>query len=183
MTMRGKDVVEVVDALVGAAVDVWVDGGWGVDALLEEQTREHDDLDLVVGVDDVPRLVVVLANLGYTEIKTWPESPEVFVLRARDDRRVDIHPVRFDAEGNGVQKIERGMEWTFPADGFTGSGTIAGCPIRCLTSEVQVLCHAGYELKDSDINDMRALHERFGLDLLAEQWEAIDSGDALTRGQ
>jgi len=31
-------VVEVVSALGGAGVTVWVDGGWGVDALLGKQT-------------------------------------------------------------------------------------------------------------------------------------------------
>src|SRR5438132_11983439 len=108
MTMRTEDVVEVVEALEDAGVAVWIDGGWGVDALLEEQTREHDDLDVVVGADDVPRLIVILANLGYTEIGTWPDSPEVFVLRATHDRRVDVHPVRFDENGDGVQKIEGG---------------------------------------------------------------------------
>jgi lincosamide nucleotidyltransferase A/C/D/E len=173
MTMTAQDVVEVIDALEHAGVDVWVDGGWGVDALLEQQTREHDDLDTVVGVDDVPRLVVVLADLGHNEIRTWPDSPEVFVLRAADDRRIDVHPVRFRENGDGVQKIEGGKEWTFPARGFTGTGVIGGRRVRCLTPEVQVLCHAGYELQESDAHDMRALHERFGIDLLPEQLKAI----------
>src|SRR5713101_5136561 len=124
MTMRTKDVVEVVEALERAGVDVWIDGGWGVDALLEEQTREHDDLDVVVAVDGVPQLVVTLANLGYAEIRTWPDSPEVFVLRAADDRRVDVHPVRFGDNGDGVQKIEGGRDWPYPARGFTGIGAI-----------------------------------------------------------
>lgn len=173
--MRAEDAVEVIEGLESAGVEVWVDGGWGIDALLAEQTREHDDLDVVIGVDSAPRLVVVIANLGYTEIRTWPDSPEVFVLRAADDRRVDVHPVRFSAQGDGVQKIEGRKDWTYPATGFTGTGTIAGRTVRCLTPEVQVLCHAAYELKESDAHDMRALHERFGVDLLPAQWEAIAS--------
>jgi len=177
MTMRAEDVVEVVDALERTGVEVWIDGGWGVNALLGEQTREHDDLDVVVGVDDVPRLVVILGNVGYTEIRTWPDSPEVFVLRANDDRRVDVHPVRFNDNGDGIQKIEGGREWAYPAAGFTGTGAIGGRPVRCLTPVVQVLCHSGYELKDTDVHDMRALHERFGVDLLPEQLEAIASSE------
>ncbi len=183
MTMRAEDVVQVIDALERSNVDVWVDGGWGVDAALGEQTREHDDLDMVVGVDDVPRLVVVLANLGYSEIRTWPDSPEVFVLRVADDRRIDVHPVRFDENGDGVQKIEGGRKWAYPARGFSGNGIIGGRTMRCLTPEVQVLCHAGYELKDSDAHDMRALHERFGVDLLPEQREAIRSRDTEARSE
>ena len=29
-------------------IKVWIDGGWGVDALLGECTREHQDLDIIV---------------------------------------------------------------------------------------------------------------------------------------
>ena len=167
--MRAADVIEVVEALEATGVEVWLDGGWGVDALLEEQTREHDELDDVVGVDQVPRLIEVLANLGFTEIKTWPDSPEVIVLRDADDRRVDVHPVRFDDEGNGVQKIEGGKEWTFPAAGFAGAGMVDGRSVRCLTPEVQILCHAGYDLDEDDIRDIKALHGRFGVEPLPEQ--------------
>jgi hypothetical protein len=47
-----------------------------------------------------------------------------------------------------------------------------------LTPEVQVLCHASYELKDSDAHDMRALQEHFGVELLPEQQEVVGSSDA-----
>jgi hypothetical protein len=29
-------------------IDVWLNGGWGVDALLGHQTREHEDLDITI---------------------------------------------------------------------------------------------------------------------------------------
>jgi lincosamide nucleotidyltransferase A/C/D/E len=48
MTMTAADVVEILGWLGAASVDVWLDGGWGVDALVGEQTREHKDLDLIV---------------------------------------------------------------------------------------------------------------------------------------
>lgn len=83
--------------------------------------------------------------------------------------------MRFNEHGDGFQKIEGGREWAYPARGFTGIGVICGRAVRCLTPEVQVICHAGYELKESDAHDMLALHERFGVDLLRAQWEAIGS--------
>ena len=46
--MRAQDVLEIVAYLDAAGVRVWLDGGWGVDALLGEQTRPHKDLDIVV---------------------------------------------------------------------------------------------------------------------------------------
>jgi lincosamide nucleotidyltransferase A/C/D/E len=48
MTMTAADVVEILGWLRAASADVWLDGGWGVDALVGEQTREHKDLDLIV---------------------------------------------------------------------------------------------------------------------------------------
>jgi hypothetical protein len=33
-----------------ARARLWIDGGWGVDALLGSQTREHGDLDVVIEV-------------------------------------------------------------------------------------------------------------------------------------
>jgi len=44
--MTAGDVLEIVDLLEGVGVESWVDGGWSVDALLGEQTRPHEDLDL-----------------------------------------------------------------------------------------------------------------------------------------
>jgi hypothetical protein len=50
----------------------------------------------------------------------------------------------------------------YPAAGFAGCGLVAGRPVRCLTREVQVLCHRGYELDEKDRHDLRLLHERLG---------------------
>ena len=33
-------------------IAVWIDGGWGVDALLGECTREHQDLDIMSSWED-----------------------------------------------------------------------------------------------------------------------------------
>ena len=41
--MRAEDVVELYALLLEQGVQVWVDGGWGIDALLTEQTRPHKD--------------------------------------------------------------------------------------------------------------------------------------------
>ncbi len=46
--MSNEQAVELLGQLEEAGVQVWVDGGWGVDALIGYQTREHDDLDLVI---------------------------------------------------------------------------------------------------------------------------------------
>uniref|UniRef100_UPI003F87D29B nucleotidyltransferase domain-containing protein n=1 Tax=Actinosynnema sp. TaxID=1872144 RepID=UPI003F87D29B len=42
------DVLAVLDLAEAAGARLWIDGGWGVDALLGERTRRHGDLDVVV---------------------------------------------------------------------------------------------------------------------------------------
>ena len=37
--MRPTEVLEVLDRLDASDVTVWLDGGWGVDALIGQQTR------------------------------------------------------------------------------------------------------------------------------------------------
>src|SRR5919202_3133401 len=58
--MRSEDVIEVLTALDAGGIDYWVDGGWGIDALVGEQTRIHHDLDLRVSRDDVARVEALL---------------------------------------------------------------------------------------------------------------------------
>jgi lincosamide nucleotidyltransferase A/C/D/E len=41
--MSEVDVRQIVDLMERKDLDVWVDGGWGVDALLQETTRPHRD--------------------------------------------------------------------------------------------------------------------------------------------
>jgi hypothetical protein len=53
-------------------MEVWLDGGWRVDALLGHQQRRHDDLDPVVELADVPRLREVLTKNGYAVLGGAP---------------------------------------------------------------------------------------------------------------
>ena len=162
--MRAADVLTVVDALEAARVPYRLDGGWGVDALLEEQTREHDDLDLVAQLADVRRLTETLRGAGYEQVAGG--APRSFVLVDALGRQVDVHPVVFDdARGGGVYEMDDGREWVYPAAGFAGRGRVAGHLVRCLSPEVQVLVHDGYELTDKDYRELYLLHERFGVDL------------------
>lgn len=64
--MDADEVVRVLDLLDRSQITVWLDGGWGVDALLGRQTRPHDDLDLVIPRPDCKGAEAVLAELGFT---------------------------------------------------------------------------------------------------------------------
>jgi lincosamide nucleotidyltransferase A/C/D/E len=156
--MPAQEVVAILGALESAGIDVWLDGGWGVDALLEEQTREHDDLDVVVALDDVPLLRDVLAGRGYELVGGAP--PMSFELVDAAGKQIDVHPVTWEPDGDGLYRMREGGTWSYPARGFEGRGRVAGRRVRCLTPEVQLITHAGYELDDNDVADLRALRER-----------------------
>lgn len=159
------DVIEILDALTASGVDAWLDGGWAVDAALGEQTRDHQDLDLIVALDNVAPMRNALRPLGFELVEGAAHTN--FVLRDGRNREIDVHPVRFDDQGNGVYRMENGEDWIFAAAGFGGDGRIAGRVVRCLTPDVQMVNHAGgYEPHETDFHDMRLLHERFGTKLL-----------------
>jgi len=48
----------------------WLFGGWAVDFFASRVTRLHDDVDLAVWLDDVPRIVELLETAG------WEHAPE-----------------------------------------------------------------------------------------------------------
>jgi lincosamide nucleotidyltransferase A/C/D/E len=161
-----NDVPEIVACLDAAGIPVWLDGGWGVDALLHEQTRPHDDLDVVIALGDGDHAAVALSDLGFAVHED--ERPTRFVLRDLTDRRIDVHTVTFDPEGGGIQVLQDGTPWRYPPEGFTGTGLVAGRAVQCLTPEVQLLCDLGYDPDETDHTDMTRLAERFDLALPPE---------------
>ncbi|HXH87686.1 MAG TPA: hypothetical protein VNI55_03675 [Gaiellaceae bacterium] len=160
--MDSQTLLAVIGLVEADGIDVWLDGGWGVDALLGRQTREHDDLDLVAELDYASRIIELLSDLGYSVVAGGP--PKSFVVVDRDGRQVDVHPVTFDAEGGGLYQMDDGNEWVYPSEGFEGRGSVDGRPVRCLSPEVQVLVHAGYELTQKDYRELYLLRERFGVE-------------------
>lgn len=162
--MLAADVLTLVDRLDAAGVTVWLDGGWGVDALLHEQTRPHDDVDVVIPLDQTAPAISALETLGFAVCLDL--RPTRLVLRDGAGRQVDVHPVVFDASGTGWQRgaAPNGGDCLYPADGFV-SGTIAGRRVGCLSAAVQIAHHTGYPPGEKDFHDVRLLHDRFGLDL------------------
>ncbi len=143
-----------------------MDGGWGVDALVGEQTRPHGDLDLVVDADELERAADVLAGLDYAhDAAARPGLPARLVLRAAERREVDLHPVVFDEDGNGWQPLGEDAFGAYPADGLAAMGSIGGRRVRCLTADLQLRHHLGYPPDEADRHDVRLLARHFGVPL------------------
>jgi len=164
--MNVDAVVEVLAAIEKASVRVWLDGGWGVDALLGEQTRDHADLDIILSSTDVAKLQETLLTIGF-HVKAGGTATN-FVMADEHGRVIDAHPVEFDQRGYGLFKLPNGRLWPFPPAAFVGQGLIGKLPVRCLSADAQVQCHGqGYEPTDDDLRDMERLQERFGVVLPA----------------
>ena len=162
--MLAADVLEVLGALQRAGLRVWLDGGWGIDALLGEQTRDHEDVDIVVEFDQLDDVLRTVARLGFFLVED--HLPTRAVLRSPAPSQIDIHPVIFDADGCGWQQraAPDGTDCPYPASGF-GQGLLLGTTVPCLTPELQVEHHRGYAPRERDRLDMAALANAFGLAL------------------
>jgi lincosamide nucleotidyltransferase A/C/D/E len=164
--MTADALIELLGWIRDAGIEVWLDGGWGIDALLETQTRAHKDVDIIVAQADIGPLTELLERRGFRERQGEGDRPENFVMADDRGREIDIHAVEFDAEGNGNYRMENGEVWIFPARGFAGRGRVKGVEVRCLSPEVAVACHAnGYVPKEKDFADMEHLERRFGVAL------------------
>lgn len=162
--MTAEALIDLLRLFEDAGIEVWLDGGWAVDAVLGEQTRPHKDVDIILRAADLPVLCELLRSKGFVVKDGGAEFN--FVLADDAGREVDVHAIVFDGDGNGVYRMENGSDWIFPALGFSGQGVIQGVRVRCLSPEVQVLCHAhGYIPTEKDFRDMEQLRARFGVEL------------------
>ena len=154
--------LELLRALDASGIEIWLDGGWGVDALLERQTRPHRDLDIFIRVTDVPRLTEVLARRAFLIERGSP--PNSFVLADGAGLEVDVHAFMFDDAGNGIYRMENGEDWIFSAEAFEGWGIVGGMRVRCLSANAQMRAHAqGYQPAEKDFRDMELLSRHFGI--------------------
>ncbi len=162
--MDARSAVKILERMESWGITVWVDGGWGIDALAGVQTRPHADLDLVVARPDCGLVQAGLEPLGLVH-DTWvePGLPARVVLRTDRGHQVDLHPVLVDELGNGWQPLGAGAWTEYPAEGLTGLGSIGGRQVRCLTPELQRRHHLGYPPDEDDCHDLRILAEHYDL--------------------
>ncbi len=170
--VRAEDVITIYQNLLADNIQVWLTGGWGLDALLREQTRAHKDLDFIMLLDDVVRMRELLAGDGYGLKELWSENSWVvdahgiktataFVLKDSQGREIDAHAIRMDVRGNGIPAWTHDEGWIFERDDLAGEGMIAGFAVRCLSPEMQVLCHTGYDLPEVQARDLELLRKGF----------------------
>ncbi|HEY4718360.1 MAG TPA: nucleotidyltransferase family protein [Anaerolineales bacterium] len=162
-----SDVITLYTNLEALGIKIWIDGGWGVDALLGRQTRPHEDIDIVVEQKHVATLRKFLENKGYRDMQRDDTSAWNFVMSDVEGHQVDFHVIVFDTHGDGLYgPAEKGI--IYPAVSLTGEGSIGGLRVRCISPEWMVKFHSGYELHQKDYDDVAALCAKFGIALPQE---------------
>jgi lincosamide nucleotidyltransferase A/C/D/E len=160
--MTLPDVLEILDLFASHQIEVVIDGGWGVDALLGRHTRTHSDLDIAIQHTDVPVMRALLEVHGYSDVPrddTWECN---FVMGDGLGHEIDIHSYTFDEEGQHIYGV------AYPFESLSGTGTLNGQPVRCITPEWMVKFHAGYDLDENDYKDVSALCQKYGIEMPPE---------------
>ena len=162
--MEARDVIDVVLLFEQAGIDIWVEGGWGIDALLGTQTRDHGDLDLVVDAPRAEDARHLLVRAGYELI--FEDLPGHVSYGDQRDRAVDLNFAVADRYGDrwNIGRPVGVGEADYPFDCFI-YGWIGGHKVGCLAPEAQLAHHLGYDIEPVDKWDAGLLRDRFDIAL------------------
>jgi len=161
--ITATDVLAVLDRLQETGLWFVLAGGWGVDALVGRQTRDHGDIDLCVRRDQLPAVIDALGPLDFA--LSVDQSPARVELRRAGRGSVDLHLLEIDPEGGCRQTFLDGSVFDYPPGDLAGKGEVVGRQLNCLTTAHQVRCHLGYEPGDNSYWNMALLHRQFGVAL------------------
>jgi lincosamide nucleotidyltransferase A/C/D/E len=166
--MNPSRVVRHVSSLEEAGVGVWLIGGWAIDALLGEQHRPHDDLDVLIPDTDVSTAGRVLSGEGYRG--AIAAKGATYLVDAAG-HQIDVHVISIRADGTAVYWMEDDDDvWTYPPGALDGRGEVLGQTVRCLSAGMMMLDHTtGYALDAVHQGDVDALSVAFGIPVPAHR--------------
>ncbi|MGM1029052.1 MAG: nucleotidyltransferase domain-containing protein [Actinomycetota bacterium] len=153
--MPPEEVAWFVGWLEARGVTYQCNGGWAVDALVGAQTRPHGDLDVFLDERVLDEAIAALRARGYAIVEDW--RPVRIELRA-DERAIDLHPMRIQQNGDGVQALLDGGVLLHEA-ARRAVGTIGGHPVVVADSARLVELRQGYTARDVDRHDLRMLQQ------------------------
>jgi lincosamide nucleotidyltransferase A/C/D/E len=165
MNLSAQAAAELYELLRERGIRCWVMGGWGVDALVGQQTRDHHDLDVLLLGEDLPALGEVFRDHGFETRQVWEAEnrwldmdgttwPTAFVAGTEADVELDVHVIELRA---GVVVPLCNVPWPFDAGSLDGRGAISGRPVDCVSAQTQVAMHRGYELPKAHQRDVDLL--------------------------
>jgi lincosamide nucleotidyltransferase A/C/D/E len=159
--MRSDDVLAILARLDAKGLGWWVAGGWAVDALAGEETRPHEDLDLVVLNGELAKIESVLAGMGFTRADE-SELPAFLILRDESGHQVDLYLVDLDRSGDAWQCFSQGKRDYFAQADLAAVGRLQTRDVRCLSAEALFRQFLGYRWAETARHDLQLLHDRCG---------------------
>ena len=113
------DVKQILQFAIDAEIKVFLDGGWGVDALLGYQSRAHNDIDIFVEKNDYQNFIEIMKANGFYEIKMEYTTLNHTVWEDLKNRIIDLHCFEYTDEGEILYDGD-----CFPVETFSGKGRI-----------------------------------------------------------
>jgi len=164
------ELVLVVESLEDLALPYWLAGGWGVDALVQRQTRRHKDIDIIIEdfEHNEPKARQAFLALGFHHVQmdqggVWMPWRSNFEDRA--GHRIELLAIDW-AHLNDVFALAAEPPNPTSTEDLAGEiltvGMLNGRPIPCLTRNAQLLFHTGFPLEDAGTTDVSLLHTEFG---------------------
>ena len=154
--MTSDAVLRLVRYLTSRSIDLWISGGWAVDALTGSPSRDHQDLDISIRAEDEPAVMTLLLEQGFTIVTDW--RPTRIALVHEEFGEIDVHPIHFKPDGSAWLPGLDGNRFLYPASAFT-TGVINGTPVPCISADLQLTFHLGYEPGAKDRADVATLAE------------------------
>ena len=154
------DVRQILQFAIDAEIKVFLDGGWGVDALLGHQSRSHNDIDIFVEKKDYQNFIEIIQANGFYEIKMEYTTLNHTVWEDAKNRIIDLHCFEYTGKGEILYEGD-----CFPLEIFSGKGKIEEIEVSCIEPYSQVMFHLGYEFDENDVHDVRFLCETFHIEV------------------
>ncbi len=160
MATSQDDVVWMLDLMEVLGIAPVVAGGWGIDALVGHQTREHRDLDVLIPDPFVAPLVDALVDASFSITTTWLPV-RIELSDTVTGRHIDIHPAFDDGSDGWWQHGVDGQRFESPRETLT-LGTIGPRTVGCFTAAKQIELHQGYPHRPEDVHDLGVLRRLVG---------------------
>lgn len=160
--MHLATVIALCHAFDAVGLEYWIDGGWGVDALLGRQTRAHSDLDLAVHFADLPHFHQTLTTIGFERVQQPQGRVWNPVFHHPIDGSIDLHGFVLNDVGEGVLGSPS-ENASYPSGALDGHGHLGPLQVRCIAAPFVLLFRNGFEPRDVDHHDVAALCTHFDL--------------------
>lgn len=97
--VKESDAVEIISLFRSKGMQLYLDGGWGVDALVGFESRAHNDIDIFIEKQVSEHAIKLLKDNGYSEKVMEYTTPDHTVWQDGNSRIIDLH--MFSRNDNG----------------------------------------------------------------------------------